>query len=222
MYNLGEVLAIENDVINKLGNPVLTKGYFKEFVAQELYKEWQSNPSDTRILSYAFPMIQNHIIKRFSLIKINNLDKVEVFNSLCVILLENLPKYKATTGTLYAYFNMILKYRLLDIFTAHNKYKDRYCALGEDWDTEVNNNNSFEKLLDFKIFITNLSQEQNSETLNKVIEALLVVLDDSEPFHAQDRKMLLIHLTKISGFPEELVSHILTNIITRYQHSILD
>lgn len=221
LFNLNDVLTIEHDVIEKLEEVDLTSAYFKEPVAQYLYQAWKENPSDTRILSYAFPMIQSHIVKRFALIKINNLDKMDVFNSLCIIILEHLPKYKPATGTLYAYFNMILKYKLLDIFTAHNKHKDRYYALEEEWDTEIEND-AFEKLLDFKIFLKELSKEQNSKTLNRLIEALLVVLDDNEPFHVQDRKMLLIHLTKLTGYPEDLVNHIFNRIIERYKFSILD
>ena len=222
---MNEVLEIEHNVIEQLEEVALNKSYFKEPVAQYIYEAWKENNSDTRILAYAFPMISYHLVKRLPLIQINNLEQQELFNTLCIIILEHLPKYKSQSGTIYAYFNMILKYKTLDIFTAHNKHKDRNVYMEDDMDeyNQYTTDNISELVLyDFKHFLNNLKIEQNSKTLTRIIDAMLRVIDDNGVYHCQDRKMLALHLVKITGYSEELIQHLLNRIVVRYQKAVLD
>ena len=225
LFDMNEVLEIEHNVIEQLEEVELNKSYFKEPVAQHLYKAWKVNHSDTRILAYAFPMISYHLVKRLPLIQINNMEQQELFNALSIIILEHLPKYKETSGTIYAYFNMVLKYKVLDIFTAHNKHKDRNVYMEDDIDeynTYTTDNTAELILYDVKQFLNNLKREQNSKTLTLIIDAMLRVIDDNGVYHCQDRKMLTLHLVKITGYSEELIQHLLNRIAIRYQKSVLD
>ena len=220
LFELSEVLQLELDILNILDLTIdFSSNYFKEPVAQHLYTNWAANNNDTRLLIYCFPLIQSIMVKYLPCF--NGLDQEDVFNSLCVILLEHFPKYKPENGRLYTYLTLITHYKLKDILTANTKHKDRHYELIEDWDSPVINIDAFAVLLDFKIFLTKL-KEESGITLNKIIDALLLTLDDKVNIHLQDRKMLVQHLCNLTKLPDELIIHTLNRIHERYNHSVLD
>ena len=222
LFNLDDVLALEKKVMNHLDlKPSIN--YFKEEVAQYLYNAWLKDNGDTRIIEYCFPMIQSIIVKHINLL--NGLPQEEVFNSLVVILLEHLPKYKPTFNDkkrrLFTYFTLILNFKIKDILTHNIKIKNTEYSLEEDMDNPLDTTEAQDTLLDFKMFITQLKDSQGPSS-DVFLSALLTILDDSSKYHAQDRRMLLTHLVAMTKYPPELVTHMLNRTIERYQHSILD
>jgi hypothetical protein len=221
LFELDEVLALEQEVIEILGKEYEpTSNYFKEDVAQYLYKGWlETNHDDTRLLIYTFPMIKSIMVKHKKLF--DELEPEDVFNSLCIILLEHLSKYKPTTGKLYTYFTLILNYKIKDIITANIKNRKKHYTLEEDWDSPINLMEAFSTLLDLKLFLTDL-KNVSGNTLNTFIDALLSTLEEDSTFHLQDRKMLIGHLASLTKWPTELVIHNLNHVTSRYIHSVLE
>ena len=220
LFELSEVIQLELYILNLLNLTYEEKSnYFKEPVAQHLYSCWLANHDDTRLLIYCFPLIQSIMVKYLNCF--NGLEQEDVFNSLCIILLEHFPKYKADNGRLYTYMTLITHYKLKDILTAHNKHKSRHYELHEDWDSPVDVMASISALIDFKMFLIEL-KKLNGKNLNRIIDALLLTLDDTSIHHLQDRKMLTQHLCNLTKLPDELITHTLNRIQERYVHSILD
>lgn len=220
LFELSDVLRLEAEVIQTLQITLdMGRNYFKEPVAGYLYDQWVLNHDDTRLLIYCFPLIQSIMVKYLNCF--NGLDQEDVFNSLCIILLEHFPKYKPANGRIYTYLTLITHYKLKDILTANSKYKSRHYDLVEEWDSPVIDLDSYATLLDFKIFLTKL-QKESGQTLTRIIDALLLTLDDRNNIHLQDRKMLVQHLCTLTKLPDELIIHTLNRIQDRYEHSILD
>ena len=222
LFNLEDVFKIEQDVLNELDDTVLSTHYFKEDVAQYLYQAWVINNEDTRILVYCFPLLQSIIVRYVRFMNdANGLEKTEVFNNLCLIVLQHLPKYKPGNGRLYTYLTLICNFKLKDQLTASTKYINKHYSLDEEWDTETSIS-PFINLLDFTIFLTELKKESAGKTLSTIIDALLLVINDESMYNCSDRKMLIQHMVKITKLPEIIIETSLTLLTEKYNHSILD
>ena len=109
LFNLADVLQLEQDVLNKINenNDTISKNnYFKEIVAQFLYEEWLLNKNNTNILVYSFPLIHSIMVKYIN--HFHGLTKEDVFQDLCIIVLNHLPKYKKENGRLFTYLTFII------------------------------------------------------------------------------------------------------------------
>ena len=96
-----------------------------------------------------------------------------------------------------------------------------YYQLEEDWDTEVNIQPILD-LFDFKLFLDNTKIEYAGQTLTKIINSILMILDDNSALNISDRKMLIYHIAKLTKLPDILIEKSLDMLIIRYNNSILD
>jgi hypothetical protein len=192
-------------------------------VAQVLYNEWTVDNNNLDILIYSFPLIKNIILKKLNLIKSYDLDKQDIFQSLCIVIIEHLPKYAKNRGRLYSFFTFLLGMRILDLINFNDKTRALSTQLIDTaHDQQLDIDGPAHDLYDFHQFLINLEAEQNSPTLSVFINALLVLLDDDSRYCSQDHKALLLNLERITGYPRILCESLLNNITLRYRNGILD
>jgi hypothetical protein len=221
LYSTTDIIELENRVL--LANPTITKTafFYNEEVAQVLYNEWYKDNQNLDILIYSFPLIKNLILRKLPLIKSYDMDKQDIFQSLCIIIIEHLPKYDKNRGRIYSFFTFLLGMRILDIITG-DKTRGLSTQLDIIHDQQLDIDSAKNDLYDLKQFLIHLKAEQNSPTLSVFINALLLLLDDSSNLVSQDHKALLLHLEKLTGYPRILCESLLSNVITRYRNGILD
>jgi hypothetical protein len=221
LYSTTDIIELENRVI--AANPTITKTafFYNEEVAQVLYNEWYKDNQNLDILIYSFPLIKNLILRKLPLIKSYDMDKQDIFQSLCIIIIEHLPKYDKNRGRIYSFFTFLLGMRILDIITG-DKTRGLSTQLDIIHDQQLDIDSAKNDLYDLKQFLIHLKAEQNSPTLSVFINALLLLLDDSSNLVSQDHKALLLHLEKLTGYPRILCESLLSNVITRYRNGILD
>jgi hypothetical protein len=223
LYSTTDIIELENRVL--ASNPTITKTafFYNEEVAQVLYNEWYKDNQNLDILIYSFPLIKNIILKKLPLIRSYDLDKQDIFQSLCVVLIEHLPKYDKNRGRIYSFFTFLLGMRILDIINSDDKTRGLSTQLIDTaHDKTLDIDRSAHDLYDFKQFLLNLKAEQASPTLSVFIDALLTLLDDSSNYCSQDHKALLLNLERITGYPRILCESLLNNITLRYRNGILD
>jgi hypothetical protein len=222
LYSTTDIIELENRVL--AANPTITKTafFYNEEVAQVLYNEWYKDNQNLDILIYSFPLIKNIILKKLNLIKSYDLDKQDIFQSLCIVIIEHLPKYDPDRGRLYSFFTFLLGMRILDLINGDDRNRALSTQLDIIHDKNLDIDSAKNDLYDFKQFLIHLRAEQNSPTLSVFINALLLLLDDSSNYCSQDHKALLLHLERITGYPRILCESLLSNVITRYRNSVLD
>jgi hypothetical protein len=222
LFSTTDIIELENRVI--AANPTITKTafFYNEEVAQVLYNEWTVDNNNLDILIYSFPLIKNVILRKLNLIKNYDLDKQDIFQSLCVIIIEHLPKYRKDRARIYSFFTFLLNMRILDLINGDDKTRGLSTQLDIIHDKNLDIDSAKNDLYDLKQFLIHLEAEQASPTLSVFINALLVLLDDGSKYCSQDHKALLLHLERITGYPRILCESLLSNIITRYRNGILD
>lgn len=212
LFDLEEVKQIEAEAIKHIGKIKDTKNYFKEEVGQYLYNKWKEDSSDQRVLIYLFPMIQSIMVKYLAYF--NGLLQEDVFNSLCIIMLEHLPRYKKESGRLFTYSTMILSFKLKDILTANTKYNNRYLEL-EDWDTEHFDIEATEALISFTAFLeSQIAEEEEGATKHRFLSAMYEAMTDN----IEDRQALIKIIMDKLKFPELLVANLLDSIQRKYNN----
>jgi hypothetical protein len=218
-FDLGAVLEVEREVLTQLPEAKsVIKVYFKEAVAQVLYQAWIEDPTDMRLLTYCFPLIQSMMVKNIFILKHSRLEEGEVFNTLCLNLLAAFPKYNATRGRIFTFCTLMLHFRIKDVCRPRNDNTDPL----DDWDMPVEDD-AFHLLEGFKAFLCKLAFEQGP-TASRMLRAFVEILTDHkaaiEYGRSQDRiKAGIAHKT---GLPRAIVDPFYTSLLTRWAYSVLD
>lgn len=216
-FDLSEVIAIERETLASLGIESPGNAPFKEIVAQELYKAWVADNSDMRLLTYSFTRIQSLMVKFVVRLQATRLEEQEVFNTLCVQLLQALPKYRPERGRIFTFVTLTMNFRILDLCRTKGEPEPL-----EDWDCPTDDG-AFHALEDFKAFLCKLANEQG-QTANKMLRALIEILHgtDATVEYGQSQERIRMGIAAKTGLPRAIVDPYYNRLLTRWQHAVLD
>jgi hypothetical protein len=214
LYDPTEIQEIENQVIaeHNLGNQD-EKCYFHEPVAQILYAAWLRDPSDNRIALYCLPLIKSIMVSKHNLLA--SKDSSEIFQTCCVELMEELPKYKKEKGRIYTYMTMMIFYKIYDL-TKPCKYTSIPI---EDYDEPYSNEAIFQ-FNDFMSFLQKLKVSQG-KTSTKILTSMMEIIQ-SKKILFQKQDQLIDMICTQTKLPDVLVRQYFYRVLERYFHSVLD
>jgi len=222
LFDRERVLEIEREVLTKVQTSSTL--YFKEEVAQYLYRAWQQDNKDTRIVEYCMPLIQSLMVSRVKLISLNKLEPLEVFNQMAYHILRVLPNYNKDLGKLYTYFNQRIPWWLHDMF---EEEKGFYVGLEPNYNLNAItiNYESLYMLEDFKVFIRkiplSLELNEDNRTLFMVCQTFQDLLkEDKINFTKQTH--IISAICKRSGLKRPQVKMVYRQILRLYNPDILD
>jgi hypothetical protein len=214
LFNPAEIQEIENQVIVEHQLARLDKKYyFHEAVAQILYADWQKDHSDNRIILYCLPLVKSIMVSKHNLLVSKDIS--EVFQTCCVELMEELPKYRKEKGRIYTYMTMMIFYKIYDL-TKPAKYTSIPI---EDYDEPYSNDAIFQ-FNDFISFLQKLKVSQG-KTSSKILTSMMEIIQSKKIlFQKQDQLIdLICTQTKL---PDVLVRQYFYRVLERYFHSVLD
>jgi len=228
LFNAADVLSMEAEILAILPTAKAIKHvYFKSSVADYLYYHWMVNNFDTRIFQYCFPLIQALMLKKVNLLMNHN--QREVFNILCLDLMESMDKYDVLRGsTIYSYATQTVSYRILD-FNNEARIRNARLAQGKTvWETvQLDSEHDkpmemmdFANLCDFLDFVNKLKRIEGP-TANRIISSLLNTLKNTPAKASLGRATLEQLITTETGLPPLIIQNYLNTICKRYVNADL-
>jgi hypothetical protein len=221
IFDIDDVLRIEQEVIQLLGLDLPSEPYFKEPVALHLLAQWRQDSSDTRILSYCFPLVKSLMVKHRKLLSTVKLEPEEIFNLIVIRLAETLPNYTEDRGRLFTYVTLYATYRILNFPYQVSKMDRCSLPLEDDWDCPTSDG-PFHQLADFKAMLTKLSLI-SGKTDCRILRAILLVLDDPREYRRiHNQSGLILAVSRHCQLPSLLVERYYQILLDRYNHSVVD
>lgn len=218
IFNMQDVLRIEADVIRQLpiNRPLDSANYFKEDVAQFLYQAYLNDRTDTRILEYAFPLIELVIVKHLNLFRNSGMERAEIFNMLCIGAMKALDKYNSEKGRLFTYLTLITHYRVYDLNKTimDNRQRAEVFVFDEELDT-IQDYSAISELSDFLSFLQKL-KETEGPTANRIIDALYDSITLNPAISSQGRDRIIELMAKHAKLPEIIIKAYYEKILKKY------
>ena len=216
-FNLQDVLDLEQAILASLPPEIaLGAGYFKEVVAQDLYRAWLADPTDMRLLEYAFPLINSVMVKYMPLLKNSPLEQGEIFNTLCLQIYDSFRRYSPARGRLFTFLTITTTFRIKDLVRGS---KIQVVQL-EDWDASIDDS-AFYVLEDFKQFLRKFKHTQG-RTAKRMLDAWLEVLDHEEIVATRLQGHIIARVGQLTALPKAVVEPFYRTVLDRFTHSVLD
>ena len=212
---------MEQDAITAIPDEEIGTSYFKEPVAQYLYKAWLEDKTDNRILEYSFPLIQSLMVLNINMLRQTKLEPCEIFNILCMGVLRCLESYALNKGKLYTWITYNTRCRMLDLkrdFEKNSQFE--LLPLIDELDI-LTDDEATHKLEDFKEFLLKL-KEVEGKTANRMIDALYLTLISPSVNASLSQEFIIKQIVKITRLDIILVKPYYERILDRYRHSVLD
>jgi len=223
LFSISDILSLEQEIVALLPeNTPIETGYIKQPVALYLFQAYKkSGYTDTRLLTYSFPLIQSLMIRYRNLL--NKYEKQEVFQTLVLDLLETLPKYQESKGSYFTFATKNVQYRILD-YNRPNREKNKREAEGKMVYEEIQIDENYDReyttepshtLADFLSFLLKLKQVEG-QTTGTVIQALHTILTATPETASQGQDTILNLLSKRTQLPLLIIEPTYQNILKRY------
>ena len=216
------IAALEDSVFATLASDTPRgKHYFKEAVAQELYKAWIGERGDTRIVEYCVPLICYHLGRNAKMLAaaIANkpyLENTDIFQTMVVNLIHALEIYNPDKGKIFSMLSRVIPFRLIDVAKETLWDKAKTFPLNEELEVPSHHASS-EKTCELFDFISFLQQHQQQEgpTGVRITTAWLAAIADAAQA-SKGQAVIMQAICKASDLPDAIVRPYYLAVLTNY------